>query len=204
MYKNTYICTDTQKNDWYKFQKQRWKQVKGPVCLKKNISTEVFDIVLLDIAMPGKNGLQTLKEIKQYKSTIPVLMLSMHAEEQYALRAMKAGAAGYLTKDSAPEQLVFAIKKVYSGKKYISPEVAELITTDIYHKENKQLHEHLSDREFEIMKLLVKGHSARKMATALSISDKTVSTYRSRIMKKMHMSNISELIHYAIENNLVD
>ena len=168
------------------------------------ISKEIFDIVLLDISMPGKNGLQTLKEIKKYKSTIPILMLSMHAEEQYALRAIKAGASGYLTKDSAPEQLVIAIKKVCSGRKYISPEVAELLATDLYHKENKQSHEYLSDREFEIMKLLVKGHSARKMATALSISDKTVSTYRSRIMKKMHMSNISELIHYAIENNLVD
>jgi len=168
------------------------------------ISKEIFDVVLLDIAMPGKNGLQTLKEIKKYKSTIPVLMLSMHAEEQYALRAIKAGASGYLTKDSAPEELVIAIKKVYSGKKYISQEVAGLLTTDIYHKENKQLHEYLSDREFEIMKLLIKGNSARKMATALSISDKTVSTYRSRIMKKMHMNNISELIHYAIENNLVD
>lgn len=168
------------------------------------ISKEIFDVILLDISMPGKNGLQTLKEIKKHKSTIPILMLSMHAEEQYALRAIKAGASGYLTKDSAPEQLVIAIKKVYSGRKYISPEVADLLATDIYQKENKQLHEYLSDREFEIMKLLIKGQAARKMATDLSISDKTVSTYRARIMKKMHMSNISELIHYAIENNLVD
>ena len=168
------------------------------------ISKETFDIVLLDISMPGKNGLQTLKEIKKYKSTIPVLMLSMHAEEQYALRAIRAGASGYLTKDSAPEQLVIAIQKVYSGKKYISPEVAELLATDLYHNEKKQLHEYLSDREFEIFKLIVKGDKAKKIALNLNISDKTVSTYRSRILKKMNLRSTSDFVHYAIENNIAD
>ena len=165
---------------------------------------EKYDLVILDISMPGKNGLQTLKEIKKYDSKLPVLMLSMHAEEQYAMRAIKAGASGYLTKESASDQLVSAIRKIYDGRKFISPGVAELLVTDIYHDEDKRLHEYLSDREFEIFKLIVRGNSAKKIATNLSISDKTVSTYRSRILKKMDMHSTADLIHYAIENNISD
>lgn len=163
-----------------------------------------FDLVLLDISMPGKNGLQTLKEIKKYDQKLPVLMLSMHAEEQYAMRAIKAGASGYLTKDTASEQLVEAIQKIYDGRKYISPVVAELLVTDIYHDENKKAHEFLSDREFEILKLVIKGKTAKKIASSLGISDKTVSTYRGRILKKMNMANTADLIHYAIENDISD
>ena len=170
----------------------------------KLIMENKYDLILMDISMQGKNGLQALKEIKKYNSNIPVLMLSMHAEEQYAMRAMKAGASGYLTKDSASAQLVHAINKIYSGRKYISEEVAELLVTDIYHNEDKQLHEYLSDREFEIFKLIVRGQISKKIASNLNISDKTVSTYRSRIMKKMNMVSISDLIHYAIENNISD
>ena len=167
--------------------------------IKKN-----FDLVLLDISLPGKNGLQTLKEIKKLKNPPPVLMLSMHAEEQYAMRAIKAGASGYLTKDSAPGKLVSAIKKISNGKKYISQEVAELLITDLYHDENKLPHEFLSDREFEIMKLIVKGNTAKKISNNLSISDKTVSTYRRRILKKLNLQNTPDLIHYAIDNKLSD
>ena len=163
-----------------------------------------YDLVLLDISMPEKNGLQTLKEIKKYDKKLPVLMLSMHAEEQYALRAIKAGASGYLTKDSATDQLVSAIKKIYKGRKHISQKMAEILVTDIYHNEEKQLHEYLSDREFEIFKFIVQGLAAKKIAKHLSISDKTVSTYRSRVLKKMHMQSTSDLIHYAIENNISD
>ena len=163
-----------------------------------------YDLVLMDISMPGKNGLQTLKEIKKYDSTLPVIMLSMHAEEQYAIRAIKAGASGYITKDSASEQLVNAIIKVYNGRKFISQGVAELLVTDIYHDEDKELHEYLSDREFEIFKLIIRGDSAKIIAKNLSISDKTVSTYRSRILKKMNMKNTANLIYYAIENNIID
>ena len=168
------------------------------ICKKK------FDLIILDISMPGMNGLQTLKEIKKIKKNLPILMLSMHAEEQYAMRAIKAGAAGYLTKDSAADQLVKAITKIYSGKKYISPEVAELLVTDMYHEEEKMPHEYLSDREFEIFKSIIRGNKATIIAKNLSISDKTVSTYRSRIMKKMKMQSTAELIHYAIENKLSD
>ena len=170
----------------------------------KKVNNQTFDLVLLDISMPGKNGLQTLKEIKKIKKNLPVLMLSMHAEEQYAIRAIKAGASGYLTKDSASNMLVQAIEKIYNGGKFISQEVAELLVSDIYHNEDKQAHEHLSDREFEIFKLIVKGNSVKIIAKNLAISDKTVSTYRSRVLKKMHMKTNSDIIHYAIENNLVE
>ena len=165
---------------------------------------EKFDLVLLDISMPEKNGLQTLKEIKKHDRKLPVLMLSMHAEEQYAMRASKAGASGYLTKDSASDQLVKAIKKIYTGRKFISQEVAELLVTDMYHEEDKMAHEYLSDREFEVFKLIVRGNAAMKIAKNLSISDKTVSTYRSRILKKMDMNSTADLVHYAIENNISD
>ena len=165
---------------------------------------EKFDLVLLDISLPGKNGLQTLKEIKKHDRKLPVLMLSMHAEEQYAMRAIKAGASGYLTKDSASDQLVKAIKNIYAGRKFISQEVAELLVTDMYHDEDKMAHEYLSDREFEVFKLIVRGNAAMKIANNLSISDKTVSTYRSRILKKMDMNSTADLIHYAIENNISD
>jgi len=168
------------------------------------IKTEKYDLVILDISMPGKNGLQTLKEIKKYNEKLPVLMLSMHAEEQYAMRAIKAGASGYLTKESASDQLVSAIRKIHDGRKYISAGVAELLVTDIYHDDEKHPHEYLSDREFEIFKLIIRGNSAKIIAANLSISDKTVSTYRSRIMKKMDMHSTADLIHYAIENNISD
>ena len=168
------------------------------------IKKEKYDLVILDISMPGKNGLQTLKEIKKYNEKIPVLMLSMHAEEQYAMRAIKAGASGYLTKESASDQLVSAIRKIHDGRKYISAGVAELLVTDIYHDDEKHPHEYLSDREFEIFKLIIRGNSAKIIAANLSISDKTVSTYRSRIMKKMDMHSTADLIHYAIENNISD
>ena len=162
------------------------------------------DIVLLDISMPGKNGIQTLKEIKKHNPTIKVLMLSMHAEEQYAMRAIKAGASGYLTKDSASDKLVTAIRKIEQGRKHISPEVAELLVTDIYHNEEKDLHSLLSDREFEILKCIIKGNSLKKIASNLSISDKTVSTYRSRLLKKLNLTNTADLIKYGINQNLLD
>lgn len=170
----------------------------------KTLNNMGVDIVLLDISMPGKNGIQTLKEIKKHNPTMKVLMLSMHAEEQYAMRAIKAGASGYLTKDSASEKLVTAIRKIEQGRKHISPEVAELLVTDIYHNEEKDLHSLLSDREFEILKCIIKGDSLKKIASNLSISDKTVSTYRSRLLKKLNLTNTADLIKYGISQNLLD
>ena len=168
------------------------------------IDNIILDVILLDISMPGKNGIQTLKEIKKKAPTLKVLMLSMHAEEQYAMRAIKAGASGYLTKDSAPDKLVTAIRKIKQGRKHISPEVAELLVTDIYHEEDKDLHSLLSDREFEILKYIIKGVSLKKIALNLSISDKTVSTYRSRLLKKLNLTNTADLIKYGISQNLLD
>lgn len=168
------------------------------------IDNIIVDVILLDISMPGKNGIQTLKEIKKKASTLKVLMLSMHAEEQYAMRAIKAGASGYLTKDSAPDKLVTAIRKIKQGRKHISPEVAELLITDIYHEEDKDLHSLLSDREFEILKFIIKGASLKTIALNLSISDKTVSTYRSRLLKKLNLTNTADLIKYGISQNLLD
>ena len=168
------------------------------------IKKKKFDLILLDISMPGKNGIQTLKEIKKINSQLPVLMLSMHAEDQYAMRSIKAGASGYLTKDSASDKLVTAIRKIYAGRKYISSEVAELLITDIYHDEEKKLHSLLSDREFEILKFIINGLSPKEIAKNLQISDKTVSTYRSRVLKKLNMHTTAELIKYGINNNLLD
>ena len=163
-----------------------------------------YDLILLDISMPKQNGLQTLKLIKKYDKTIPVLMLSMHSEEQYAMRTIKAGASGYMTKDTASSQLVTAIRKITSGRKFISKEVAELLTTTLYHSEDKEPHEYLSDREFEIFKMVASGNKIQEIATKLSISPKTVSTYRSRILEKLSMLNNADLIHYAIDYNLID
>ena len=163
-----------------------------------------YDLILLDISMPGQNGLQTLKEIKKHNKDLPVLMLSMHAEQQYAMRAIKAGASGYMTKDTASSQLVKAIRKINDGRKYISPEVADLLATDLYHEHDREPHEYLSDREFEVLKMIAKGTSIKMIAKNLSISPKTVSTYRSRILDKLDLETNSDIIHYAIDYKLED
>ena len=163
-----------------------------------------YDMILLDISMPGQNGLQTLKLIKKHNKNIPVLMLSMHSEEQYAMRSIKAGASGYMTKDAASSQLVKAIRKINDGRKFISTEVAELLATDLYHDDEKDPHENLSDREFEILKMIAYGRTVKAIAEDLSISPKTVSTYRSRILDKLNMRNNSDLIHYVIDYQLRD
>jgi DNA-binding NarL/FixJ family response regulator len=161
------------------------------------------DVVLLDIAMPGRNGIEVLKQIKDEKPNLPVLVLSMYPEDQYAVRLLKAGAAGYLTKESAPELLVQAIRKVAAGKKYISPSVAELLA-DQLDSGNGPQHASLSDREFQILLQIAAGKTVSEIAAALSLSVKTVSTYRARVLDKMQMKNNAELTHYAIKNQLVD
>ena len=163
-----------------------------------------YDLILLDISMPGQNGLQTLKQIKKHDKNVPVLMLSMHSEGQYAMRSMKAGASGYMTKDTASSQLVKAIRKLNDGRKFITQEVAELLATDLYHDYEKEPHEILSDREFEVLKMISKGNSIKIIAGNLSISPKTVSTYRSRILEKLDLKNNSDIIHYAIDYKLED
>jgi len=168
-------------------------------CLAK----EVFDILLLDISLPDKNGLEILKTVKEKWPSTNVLMLSMHPQEQYAIRALKLGASGYLTKDTASEELLKAIRKISAGGKYISQSLAENIAHQLDKDKYQLKHEILSGREFEIMIKLALGKSLQDIGNELCISDKTVSTYRSRIMEKMELSKNTELARYCIENNLI-
>ena len=162
-----------------------------------------WDVVVLDISLGERNGLEVLKELKQLRPRLPVLILSMHAEDQYARRAFKAGAAGYITKDSSRTELVTALNKVIHGGKYISPMLAEKLVIDMNRDTGQPLHEALSDREFEVMCLIASGKTVSQIAELLSLSDKTISTYRARILEKMHMKTNAELTHYAIQNKLV-
>ena len=175
----------------------------GQEVLEK-INKNDLDLVILDIAMPGRGGLDILKEIKTQKPKLPVLMLSMYPEEQYAVRVLKSGAAGYLTKESAPGELVMAIRQISQGKKYISPSLAEKLAVDLEISPDKPSHETLSDREYQVMCMIASGKTLKEIADGLSLSIKTISTYRSRILEKMNLKTNAELTHYAIKNNLVD
>jgi two-component system, NarL family, invasion response regulator UvrY len=166
------------------------------------ISKEKWDIVILDISMPGLNGIETLKEIKKVKPKLPVLVLTVHSEDQFALRSIKSGASGYLTKDAAPAELIKAINKIVTGGKYINEQIAELLADDIERDTNKPLHENLSDREFEVMRLIASGRTAKQIADELALSVKTVSTYRARLLDKMGLKTNAELTRYAIQNKL--
>ena len=171
----------------------------GPALIEK-VTKENFDFVILDISMPGQSGLLTLKDIKNRKPKLPVLMLSIHPEEQYALRALKDGASGYITKDSAPDELVKAIQKILSGHKYITQSLADKLVDDFG---DKLSHELLSNREYEVFSMIAVGRTMTDIADELSLSVKTVSTYRSRIYDKMNMKSRTELTLYAIQNKLI-
>ena len=168
------------------------------------IGKENFDAVLLDISMPGIGGLEALKQIKQLKPRIPVLMLSIHPEEQYAIRAIKTGAAGYLTKDSAPDELINAIQRVCRGQKYITASIAERLAVAIETDIEKPLHSTLSNREYQMMLLIAKGFTIKQIAECTILSPKTISTYRERILQKMNMKTNADIIHYAFLNNLIE
>ncbi len=169
----------------------------------KKIMNAKWDVVVSDLSMPGRSGLDALQQIKNINSGLPVLILSIHPEEHYALRVLKAGASGYLSKGSASEELVKAVKTVLLGKKYISASVAEKLATNFYSDSAKQAHELLSDREFDVMKQLAIGKSVSEIADILSLSVTTISTYRARIMTKMNLKTNSDLTKYAIECNLI-
>ena len=162
-----------------------------------------WDIAILDISLAGRSGLDVLKEIKQMRPALPVLMLSMHAEEQYSMRAFKAGASGYISKASSREELRQAVLKVINGGRYVSPSLAERMVFDLTTSE-KSPHEQLSDRELEVLCLIASGKTVGEIAEALSLSDKTISTYRRRILDKMRFNTNAELTHYAIKNRLVE
>lgn len=171
--------------------------------LLKLLRKQKYDVVVLDISMPTTNGLDTLKQIKTIIPSLPVLVLSMHPEDQYAVRALKAGAAGYLTKESAPDELLDAIRKIASGRKYISHSLAEKLAFELDIDRNRPIHEILSDREYQLLCMIASGKPVKEIAGELSLSVKTVSTYRTRTLNKMHMSNNAQLTYYAIENGLV-
>lgn len=173
----------------------------GQEALKKAL-TKDFEIVILDISMPIKSGLDVLKELKEKKPSTNVLVLSVHPEEHYAVRVLKAGAAGYLTKESAPDELVMAIRKISQGRKYITISLAEKLAGEIEKPADAPLHSVLSEREFRVLCMIAAGRSIKEISEELFLSIKTVSTYRSRILKKMGFRNNSELIRYSIENGL--
>ena len=167
------------------------------------VAEQDWDIVVLDLSLGGRNGLEVLKELKQIRPGLPVLILSMHSEEQYARRAFKAGAAGYITKDSPRAELLNAINKVAEGRKYVSRALAEELVIDLERGSDRPPHETLSDREFEVMRLIASGKTVGEIAVLLSLSDNTISTYRARLLEKMKMRTNAELTLYAILNGLV-
>lgn len=163
-----------------------------------------FDAVVLDLNLPGRSGLELLGDIKRERPEVPVLILTVHSEDQYAVRALKAGASGFLTKESAPEKLVDAVRRIAEGRRFITPEVAEKLASSLAHDEKGQPHEALSDREFQILKMIASGKTVSQIGRELALSVKTISTHRTRILKKMGLKTNSELTHYAIRNGLVE
>ncbi len=172
--------------------------------LLEKVRLKKYDVVLLDISMPGKDGLDTLKELKNEKQDLPVLVFTVYPEEQYALRVLKAGAAGYINKECEPEALIEAIRKVSQGRKYISPDLAELLASNLDSGGDQALHDSLSDREFQVMCLIASGKTVKDIAKELFLSINTISTYRIRILEKMNMKSNAEITHYAIKNRLVE
>jgi len=175
----------------------------GQELLEKSRSDQ-WDVVVLDISMPGRGGLDILKQLKSEQPKLPVLMLTIHPEDQYAVRVLRAGASGYLTKESAPDHLVEAIRKVARGGKYVSPHLAEKLAFNLESLSERPLHEALSDREFQVLRLIASGKTVKEIGEELSLSVKTISTYRTRILEKMKMKNNAEMTHYAIQQKLVE
>ena len=161
------------------------------------------DIILLDFSMPGKNGMELIPELKSFIPTLKILVLTMHPEERFAIRCLKAGADGYLTKNSAATELIKATEKILSGGKYVSPVLAEKLAFELNNTDVK-LHEQLSNREYQVFILLAQGKSNQEISDELNISPSTVNTYRNRIKEKMKLENIADIVRYALENNLLD
>jgi two-component system, NarL family, invasion response regulator UvrY len=167
------------------------------------VKRQQWEIVILDISMPGKSGLDILDDLKRLRPGLPVLLLSMHPEEQYAKRALKAGAAGYLTKESVPEELKLAVRRVLAGGRYVSSAMAERLAYDLRQGADTPIHELLSDREFQVLRMIASGKTVKQIASEISLSVKTVSTYRARILEKTGMKTTAELIRYALQAHLV-
>lgn len=168
------------------------------------VAREHWDLVVLDITMPGRSGLDALKEIKTIKPNMRVLVLSVHSEDQFAVRVLKAGASGFLNKDSAPEELVKAVRKVVAGGRYVSASLAEKLAFNLDHPSDELPHQKLSDREFQVLRMIGSGKTVSEIAEELGLSVKTVSTYRARILEKMKLNTNAELTRYSFENKLVE
>ncbi len=188
------------------------RELEGAVCGEAEDAQQVlaqvqshdWELVILDISMPGRSGLDVLRDLKAARPKLPVLVLSMHPEDQYGKRVLRAGAAGYMNKESAPEELIKAIRKVLSGGRYVSPALAEKLALDLNQDAERPIHETLSGREFEVLRMIACGKTVSQIAEELHLSVPTVSTYRTRILEKMNMTTTAELMHYALRNRLVD
>jgi two-component system invasion response regulator UvrY len=172
--------------------------------LMEQLEQQNVDVVLLDISMPGRSGLEVLQEIKHLRPKLPVLVFSMHPEDRYALRALRSGAAGYMTKESPPAELVKAIRKIITGGKYVSPPLAEKLAFSLESGSERPPHETLSDREFQVMSMIAMGKSISEIAEELSLSVSTINTYRQRVLEKMQMHSNSEITRYALQNRLIE
>ncbi|MBI3500767.1 MAG: response regulator transcription factor [Bacteroidetes bacterium] len=186
------------------FSSVEFGEASGAAEVFKRLKEKEWDLLILDIDMPGRNGLEVLHQLEAEHTKIPVLVFSMHPEEQISLRALKAGAMGYVSKNSVDEELIKAVQQVLSGKQYLPPSVAALMLEQMKHPENKPLHELLSDREYQTFILIAKGKQVSQIAKELSLSVPAISTFRHRLLEKMGMKNNADLINYAIRNNLVN
>jgi DNA-binding NarL/FixJ family response regulator len=188
------------------------RQLEGAICGEAEDARQVlaevqrhsWDVLILDITMPGRSGLDILSDLKLLQPTLPILVLSAHPEDQYAKRVLKAGAQGYLHKESAPEELIRAVRKLLAGSRYVSPTLAEQLARDLHESTDRPIHEALSAREFEILVMIGSGKTVSQIAEELHLSVTTVSTYRARILEKMKMETTAELMRYAFRNHLVD
>jgi len=188
------------------------RELKGAACSEAENAQQAldqverhdWDLVILDVSMPGRSGIDVLRDLKQLRPKLPVLVLSVHPEEQYGKRVLKAGGRGYLKKDSAPEELIKAVRKVLAGGRYVSPTLAEKLALELNEGRDRSPHETLSDREFEVLRMIASGKTVTQIAGELHLSATTISTYRARVLEKMNMTTSAELMRYALRNHLVD
>ena len=187
-------------------------ELKDPICgeaenaqqVLAQVRSQTWDLVILDVSMPGRSGIDVLSDVKREQPKLPVLVLSMHPEDQYGKRVLKAGASGYMNKNSAPEELIKAIRKALAGGRYVSPALAEKLALDLSEDLSHLPHEALSDREFEVLCMIGSGKTISLIAEELYLSVATISTYRTRILEKMNMTTTAELMRYAFQNHLVE
>jgi len=181
-----------------------WGEAENALGALEQVGKRNWDLLILDIEMPGRSGIDVLRDLRALRPKLPILVLSVHPEERFAKRALRAGAAGYVNKEEAPSEVVKAVRKVLAGGRYVSPAFAERLAMDLAVQTDKPIDEILSDREFEVLHLIASGKTVSQIAEQLNLSVKTISTYRSRVLEKMGMKTNAELTHYAVRNNLVD